>query len=174
MPKRCKWVISNSPISIKYHDEEWGKFVKDDGLLWEYLVLECFQSGLSWNCVLKKREYLRLAFRNFNPGKIALYRDKEINNLLNNRNIIRHKGKIIATINNARLFIDISNEYHGFYNYLKSYFNAKNNIFVSNLTKDLKKKGFKFIGESVIMSYLQAIGLIKAHEENCFMNSMKE
>lgn len=173
MPKRCSWVNLNSELAIKYHDEEWGKKVKYDQLLWEYLVLECFQSGLSWNCVLNKRSAMRLAFASFNPHLIAQFSNKEISNLLNNSHIIRHQGKIKATINNAKLFICISKQYNGFINYLNLYASEDIDLMVTKLTIDLKKKGFKYIGTTLIKSYLQAIGFIPAHDSNCFLNNKR-
>lgn len=121
---RCNWV-SNDELYIKYHDEEWGKPVYDDKVLFEFLVLESFQAGLSWITILKKRENFRKAFDNFNDKKIVKYNDAKIEELLQNEGIIRHRGKIEATINNARVFQEIQKEFGSFSEYLWSYVNGK-------------------------------------------------
>ena len=179
--KRCAWVNINNPLYVDYHDNEWGKLHTSDSYLLEMLILESFQSGLSFECVLNKREAFRKAYDNFNIDKIINYDEDKINNLLINKDIIRHKQKIIASINNAKIFKTISDEYHGFINYLYSY--CPNIIYENKLTKstlsdtisnDLKKRGMKFIGSTTIYSYLQAIGLIVSHDENCFLNNKKQ
>ena len=175
--KRCKWCNLNNINYVKYHDEEWGIPNFDDKYLFEMLILESFQAGLSWECVLNKRKYFKECYDNFDIDKICLYDESKINELLQNKNIIRNKLKIKASIENAKIFKNIVNEYGSFYNYLKKF--TKGNIFYEvNLTssdlsdsisKDLIKKGMKFVGTTIIYSYLQAIGVINSHEEDCFM-----
>ena len=176
---RCSWVDLNSEIYIKYHDEEWGVSSFDDRYLFEMLILEMFQAGLSFLTVLEKRNDFRLAFDNFDVKKVSNYDDKKIEELLNNKNIIRNKLKITSAINNANVFIKIQKEYGSFSNYIWSFTNNKviknqNGIKVANsplsdkITYDLKKRGMKFIGSTIIYSYLQAIGIIDDHEKNCF------
>ena len=179
--KRCKWCNLNNINYVKYHDEEWGIPNFDDKYLFEMLILESFQAGLSWECVLNKRKYFKECYDNFDIDKICLYDESKINELLQNKNIIRNKLKIKASIENAKIFKNIVNEYGSFYNYLKIF--TKGNIFYEvNLTssdlsdsisKDLIKKGMKFVGTTIIYSYLQAIGVINSHEEDCFMYNKK-
>lgn len=174
--KRCSWVKLNNPIYVKYHDEEWGKLVKDEQKLFELLILETFQAGLSWECVLNKREAFRQAFDNFDLNKIANYDEKKINLLLNNPYIIRNKLKIKATINNAKIYRSIQNEFQSFNRYLQSF--AMNNVIYEigktkselsdKISKDLYKRGMRFVGSTIIYSYLQAIGIINSHETDCF------
>lgn len=173
---RCSWVNSN-PLYIKYHDYEWGVASYDDDYLFEMLVLESFQAGLSWECILNKRENFREAFDNFNYKKIAEYSDNKISELMNNKKIIRNKLKIKATINNSKVFIDIQKEYGSFSKYIWSFTNNKqivhNKVITSNdlsdkISLDLKKRGMKFVGTTIIYSYLQAIGVVNDHEKNCF------
>ena len=175
--KRCKWCNLNNINYVKYHDEEWGKPNFDDKYLFEMLILESFQAGLSWECVLNKREYFKESYDNFDIDKICLYDESKINELLQNKNIIRNKLKIKASIENAKIFKNIVNEYGSFYNYLKNF--TKGNIFYEinltssslsdNISNDLIKRGMKFVGTTIIYSYLQAIGIINSHDENCFM-----
>jgi len=175
--KRCKWCNLNNINYVKYHDEEWGIPNFDDKYLFEMLILESFQAGLSWECVLNKRKYFKGCYDNFDIDKICLYGESKINELLQNKNIIRNKLKIKASIENAKIFKNIVNEYGSFYNYLKIF--TKGNIFYEvnltssdlsdNISKDLIKKGMKFVGTTIIYSYLQAIGVINSHEEDCFM-----
>lgn len=173
---RCSWVSSN-PLYIKYHDEEWGVASYDDRYLFEMLVLESFQAGLSWECILNKRENFRKAFDNFNYRIIAGYDDVKKNELLNNNGIIRNKLKINATINNAKIFMKIQSEYGSFASYIWKFTNNKqiihDKVIVSNslsdtISLDLKKRGMKFVGTTIIYSYLQAIGVVCDHEINCF------
>ena len=174
---RCSWCNLNNNKYILYHDNEWGKPTHDDNRLFELLILESFQAGLSWECILNKREDFRKAFDNFNYKKISKYNETKINELLNNKNIIRNKLKIKAAINNSKIFIDIQKEYKSFSNYIWSF--TKNNIIYENdkvsselsdkISNDLKKRGMKFVGTIIIYSYLQAIGIINSHEENCFL-----
>ena len=173
---RCSWVNLNNPLYIKYHDEEWGVPSNDDNYLFEMLILELFQAGLSWETILNKRESFREAFDNFDYNKIANYNEDKINSLLNNKNIIRNKLKIKATINNAKIFIKIRTKYNSFSNYIWSFTDNKiiynkglvtSNYLSDMISKDLKDKGMKFVGTTIIYSYLQAIGIINDHEINC-------
>lgn len=174
---RCKWCNINNPIYIDYHDNEWGIIKTDDHYLFEMLILESFQAGLSWECVLKKREAFREAFDNFDINKIVNYNDDKINELMNNPKIIRNKLKIEASILNARIFKNIQKEYGAFYNYLKTFINDKiiyetdktTSDLSDAISKDLIKRGMKFVGSTIIYSYLQAIGVIYSHQVDCFM-----
>ena len=175
--KRCKWCNLKNPIYIKYHDEEWGVPNFDEQYLFEMLILESFQAGLSWECVLNKREAFRKAFDGFNAEKIANYDDNKIAELQNNKNIIRNKLKIRASVNNAKIFLDIQKEYGSFREYLKGFTGEQQIIEADKttsplsdaLSSDLKKRGMKFVGSTIIYSYLQAIGVIFSHGEECFM-----
>ena len=175
---RCKWVNMDNPLYIKYHDEEWGVASHDDNYLFEMLILESFQAGLSWECILNKRENFRKAFDNFNYNKIVKYDDNKINELMNDKGIIRNRLKIKSTINNAKIFIDIRKEYGSFDIYLWSFTNnkvIKNKDDIFNTTsdlsdrvsKDLYKRGMRFVGSTIIYSYLQAVGIIDDHELKC-------
>ena len=145
------------------------------------LILESFQAGLSWECILNKRENFKQAFDNFDVYKICNYNDEKIKKLLENKSIIRNKQKINATINNSKIFIKIKNEYGTFYNYLKTFTNNKIiyetnkniNLLSDKISKDLKKRGMKFVGSTIIYSYLQAIGIIYSHDKECFMYKSK-
>ena len=177
--KRCHWVDEKSPIYVKYHDEEWGVPKYDDRELFELLVLESFQAGLSWITILKKREAFRNAFDNFDVKKVANYNETKINELVNNADIIRSKGKINAAINNAKIFIKIQKEFGSFSSYIWGF---SNNQIIKNetdellassdlsdkISKDLKNRGMKYVGTVIIYSYLQAIGVINDHEKACF------
>ena len=178
---RCKWCLSD-PIYIKYHDNEWGNPVYNDSKIFEYLLLETFQAGLSWITILKKRNAFRKAFDNFNYKKIAKYTDEKIKQLNKNNDIIRNKLKIKAAKNNAIAFIKIQKEFKSFSKYIWAFTKNKpiQNTFKSikeipsqtplsnKISKDLKKRGFKFIGPIMIYSYMQAIGMVNDHTTNCF------
>lgn len=178
---RCKWCNLDNPLYIKYHDLEWGIPNFDDHYLFEMLVLESFQAGLSWECILNKREDFKKAYDNFDIEKIINYDENKINELLSNKKIIRNKLKINASINNAKIFKNIQKEYGSFYNYLTTF--TKNKILyetdkVTNdlsdtISKDLIKKGMKFVGSTIIYSYLQATGFIYSHDKECFMHKEK-
>lgn len=176
---RCNWVKSDEPLYIRYHDEEWGKPVHEDRTLFEFLLLEGFQAGLSWLTVLKKREAFRAAFDDFDYQKIACYSEQKIEELLQNPQIIRSRLKIKAAVSNAAAFIKIQHEFGSFDKYIWSFTNGQQmryNIFpcpASNslsdkISKDLKKRGMKYVGSVIIYSYLQAIGIINDHEPHCF------
>ena len=172
---RCSWV-SDEEVYIKYHDDEWGVPTYDDELLFEMLVLESFQAGLSWITILKKRENFKKAFDEFDVLKVSEYGEDKINELLDNKEIIRHKGKINAAINNAKIFIEIQKEHGSFSNYIWSFTNGKiikaeyktESELSKTISKDLKKKGMKFVGPTIIYSYLESIGVINNHEKDCF------
>ncbi len=172
---RCKWCNEKNEKYVEYHDKEWGILNTEDKYLLEMLILESFQAGLSWECVLNKREAFRKSYDNFAIDKIINYDDKKIEELINNKDIIRNKLKIRASINNAKIFKKISEEYKGFYNYLKTF--TKGNIIYENdkttsnlsdnISQDLQKRGMKFVGSTIIYSYLQAIGVINSHDDTC-------
>ena len=174
---RCAWLNIHNPLYVKYHDEEWGIPQHDDTKLLELLILEGFQAGLSWECVLNKREAFLKAYDNFDMTKIVRYDDAKIQELLSNPNIIRNKLKIVASIENARIFQKIAQEFGSFNAYIWGFTN--NNVIVEPynlrttsplsdaISKDLKKRGMKFVGSTIIYSYLQAIGILNAHGEEC-------
>ncbi len=172
---RCKWCNEKNEKYVEYHDKEWGILNTEDRYLLEMLILESFQAGLSWECVLNKREAFRKSYDNFAIDKIINYDDRKIEELINNKDIIRNKLKIKSSINNAKIFKNISEEYKGFYNYLKTF--TKGNIIYENdkttsnlsdnISQDLQKRGMKFVGSTIIYSYLQAIGVINSHDDTC-------
>lgn len=172
---RCKWCNEKNKKYVEYHDKEWGILNTEDKYLFEMLILESFQAGLSWECVLNKREAFRRSYDNFAIDKIINYDDTKIEELINNKDIIRNKLKIKSSINNAIIFKKISEEYKGFYNYLKTftkgdviYENDKTTSILSdNISQDLQKRGMKFVGSTIIYSYLQAIGVINSHDDTC-------
>lgn len=175
--KRCKWCNEKNPLYIEYHDKEWCLPNFDEKYLFEMLILESFQAGLSWECVLNKRKDFRTSYDNFDIDKVINYDDEKINELLANEKIIRNKLKIKASINNAKIFKDIQKEYGSFYNYLTTF--TLNKIIIENdkttndlsdaISKDLIKRGLKFVGSTIIYSYLQAIGVIYSHDKDCFL-----
>ena len=174
---RCKWCNLKNELYVKYHDEEWGIPNFDDKYLFEMLILEAFQAGLSWECVLNKREAFKKAFDNFDIDKICNYDEKKIEELLIDKGIIRNKLKIKASINNAKIFKEIQKEYSSFYKYLRTFTNDKivyeigktTSKLSDEISKDLQKRGMKFVGSTIIYSYLQAIGVIYSHDKECFM-----
>ena len=178
---RCKWCNLKNELYVKYHDEEWCRPNFDDKYLFEMLILESFQAGLSWECILNKREEFRKAFDGFDIDKICNYDDKKIEELLANEKIVRNKLKIKASINNSKIFKQIQKEYGSFYNYLKTYTNSRTIYEINkttsnlsdNISKDLRKRGMKFVGSTIIYSYLQAIGVIYSHDEKCFLYKEK-
>ena len=172
---RCKWCNNNNPLYIEYHDKEWGILNTDNKYLYEMLILESFQAGLSWECILNKRKYFEESYDNFNIDKVINYDEDKVKELLENKNIIRNRLKINASINNSRVFKKIVEEYGNFYNYLCLF--TKNKIFYEvgkttnklsdDISSDLIKRGMKFVGSVIIYSYLQAIGIINSHEKTC-------
>ncbi|MFO8147622.1 MAG: DNA-3-methyladenine glycosylase I [Gillisia sp.] len=183
-PKRCGWCVGDS-LYEAYHDTEWGVPVYEDALLFEFLILETFQAGLSWITVLRKRENFREAFDNFDYQKISGYSEEKIQALLQNAGIIRNKLKVRATVSNAQAFIKIQEEFGSFSKYIwgfvdgkpiqnivKDYKKAPATTEISDkLSKDLKKKGFKFVGSTVMYAHMQATGMVNDHEVDCFRNN---
>lgn len=177
MKKRCAWCNLKNQKYVEYHDNEWGVANFDDKYLFEMLILESFQAGLSWECVLNKRDSFKQAYDNFDLEKVCNYDEKKKQELISNAEIIRNKLKVNASINNAKIFRDIKNEFETFYNYLKTFTNGETYYEVgltsselsNKISKDLKKRGMKFVGTTIIYSYLQAIGIINSHDKDCFM-----
>ena len=181
---RCTWCGDDS-LYMEYHDKEWGKPVYDDETLFEFLVLETFQAGLSWITILRKRENFRKAFDGFDYKKIANYSESKYEELLQDAGIIRNKLKIKAAIANAQLYINVQKEFDSFSKYIWSFTNGKpiTNEFKNmsdvpatteisdTLSKDLKKRGFKFVGSTVMYAYMQATGMVNDHTTNCFRYS---
>lgn len=182
--QRCGWCIGD-PIYEAYHDNEWGVPVKDDATLFEFLTLETFQAGLSWITVLKKRENFRKAFDQFNYKKIAKYNQQKEELLRNDAGIIRNKLKIKAAITNAKAFIEIQKEFGSFSKYIWNFVNdtpiknalsnykegPANTPLSDGISKDLKQRGFKFVGSTVVYAHMQATGMVNDHETSCFRYS---
>ena len=178
---RCGWCVGD-PLYEAYHDLEWGVPVKDDATLFEFLVLETFQAGLSWITILRKRENFRLAFDHFDYKKIAGYGDQKTAELLENPGIVRNKLKVHGTVTNAKLFMEIQKEFGSFSNYIWAYVDGKpiknawkdyrdapaSTPLSDAISKDLKKRGFKFVGSTIIYAFMQAVGIVNDHEVNCF------
>ncbi len=176
--KRCSWVNMKNELYVEYHDKEWGIACHNDKNLFEMLILEIFQAGLSFECILNKRKNFEVEFDNFDIDKIVLYDSEKIERSLKNAGIIRNRLKINAMINNAKVFKKIQNEYNSFSNYIWGFTNNKT-IIEAGKTKsdlsdlvsdDLKKRGMKFVGSTIIYSYLQAIGVIYSHDDGCYLN----
>lgn len=181
MKHRCGWCLGDA-LYEKYHDEEWGVPEKDDATLFEFLILETFQAGLSWITVLKKRENFRNALDGFDYHKIAKYEESKINTLLENSGIIRNKLKIKATISNAAAFIQVQQEFGSFSSYIWGFVNHEpiknkvphykkapaNTALSDKISKDLKQRGFKFVGSTVVYAHMQATGMVNDHEMDCF------
>lgn len=178
--QRCSW--AKKPLDIEYHDNEWGVPVHDDRKLFEFLLLDAFQAGLSWSTILKKRKNFRTAFDNFNYKKIANYHQNKIDELLQNEGIIRNKLKINATIKNAKAFMKVRQEFGSFDKYIWSFVGGKTIVnkwkdlkeipATSNeseaMSKDLKKRGFTFVGSTICYAFMQAAGMVNDHEIDCF------
>ncbi len=178
---RCGWCIGD-PLYEAYHDLEWGVPVKDDATLFEFLVLETFQAGLSWITILRKRENFREAFDHFDYQKIARYGAKKIAELLENPGIVRNRLKVHGTVTNANLFMEIQEEFGSFSNYIWAYVDGKpiknawkdyrdapaTTPLSDTISKDLKKRGFKFVGSTIVYAFMQAVGIVNDHEVNCF------
>lgn len=175
---RCFWANPKNPLYIAYHDEEWGVPCHDERKLFEMLILEGFQAGLSWECVLNKREAFRVAFDNFDVKKVVKYDENKFAELAANPKIIRNRLKIGASVVNASAFIKIQEDYGSFDRYIWSFTNGEvihepcdlrtTSPLSDTISKDLKKRGMKFVGSTVIYSYLQAIGVIDGHLEGCW------
>jgi DNA-3-methyladenine glycosylase I len=181
MENRCGWAQKNE-LMARYHDEEWGRPLHDDQKLFEFLIMEGMQAGLSWLTILKKREAFRLAFDNFDVNKVAKYDQRKVDELMSNSAIIRNKLKIEASINNARRFLEVVDEFGSFDRYIWSFVNfqpivnkfknlselpAKTEL-SDLISEDLKRKGFKFVGSTVIYAHMQATGLVNDHLIHCF------
>jgi len=179
--ERCPWP-GNDELYVKYHDEEWGVPVHDDRKHFEFMVLEGAQAGLSWSTILKRRENYRKAYDNFNPAKVANYDEAKVNELLANAGIIRNRKKIESSINNAIKFLEVQQEFGSFDNYIWKFVNYKPIInswkvlaeipakteLSDEISKDLKKRGFSFVGSTIIYAHIQAIGLVNDHLVSCF------
>jgi DNA-3-methyladenine glycosylase I len=179
--QRCAWSTSN-PLYITYHDQEWGVPVHDDRLLFEFLVLEGAQAGLSWITILRKRENYRQAFEQFDPQKVARYDDEKILELLNNPGIIRNRAKINAAIGNARAFLEVQEEFNSFDAYIWGFVGGKaiqngwteiaqipaKSAEAEALSKDLVRRGFKFVGPTICYAHMQATGMVNDHTVDCF------
>ena len=181
---RCSW-CEKDDLYRAYHDNEWGKPVYDDETIFEFLVLESFQAGLSWYTILKKRENFKEAFDDFDYNKIAAYSDEKAEELMQNSGIIRNRLKILATVNNAKRFMEVQEEFGTFSEYIWSFVNGKPIInhpqtlkdvpatseISDALAKDLKKRGFKFLGSTVVYAHMQATGMVNDHLINCWVRN---
>ena len=173
---RCRWANPKNPLYIRYHDEEWGIPVHDDHKLFEMLILESFQAGLSWECILNKREAFRQAFDHFDLEKVCEYGEEKLSALGQDSRIVRNRLKIKAAVNNARIFRTIQREWGSFDRYLWHWMEGKTvcetgkvrSELSDAVSEDLKRRGMKFVGTVMIYSYLQAVGVINSHEEICF------
>lgn len=176
--KRCSWCNLKNETYIRYHDEEWGVPDFEDRYLFEMLTLESFQAGLSWECVLNKREAFRKAYDGFEVDKVCAYDEKKMAELAEDASIIRNRLKIRASVENARIFKRITEEYGSFYEYLKMFTGGERfsetgqtcSPVSDAVSEDLKKRGMRFVGTTIIYSYLQAVGVIDSHEEGCFLH----
>ena len=181
---RCGWAGTDE-LYVRYHDEEWGKPVHDDSTLFEFLILEGAQAGLSWITILRKRENYRKAFANFDPKKVAAFGDEQIIALLEDPGIVRNRLKILSSIKNAQSFLKIQEEFGSFSRYLWAFVDGKPIVnhyehftqapcsteLSDRISKDLKKRGFGFVGTTIIYSYLQAVGVVDDHEDGCFFKT---
>ena len=181
MTKRCAW--ARTPLSIAYHDEEWGVPLHDDIRLFEFLILEGAQAGLSWETILNKRDNYRRAFDGFNPAKVAKYGERKVAALMNDAGIIRNRLKIISAIGNARAFLEVQREFGAFDEYVWRWVRwkplrrkrgqpvAATTPISDALSKDLSKRGFKFVGSTICYSFMQAVGMVNDHDPSCFRYS---
>jgi DNA-3-methyladenine glycosylase I len=183
--KRCGWVSGGNDLYLAYHDEEWGVPVRDDRTQFEFLILEGAQAGLSWATVLNKRATYRKAFAQFDPEKVARFSDRKIARLLDDPGIIRNRLKVNAAVSNARVFLDVQQEFDGFCNYIWSFVG---NSPIQNrwkrmdqvpatskqsdaLARDLRQRGFKFVGSTIVYAHMQATGMVNDHVTDCFRHS---
>src|SRR6185369_2901343 len=181
MPARCSW--ARTPLSIAYHDEEWGVPLHDDTRLFEFLILEGAQAGLSWETILRKHENYRAAFDGFNPNKVANYDARKIAALLNDASIIRNRLKINSAVTNAKAFLDVQREFGSFDQYVWRFVDGKplrrkrgqpvaaHTPLSDALSKDLLRRGFKFVGSTICYSFMQAVGIVNDHDPDCFRYS---
>ena len=180
--KRCFWANPENQLYLDYHDQEWGRPVHDDRVLFEFLILEGAQAGLSWETILKKRENYRKAFANFEPAKVAKFTEKKIQRLLLDPGIVRNRLKIRSSVENAKAFLKIQKEFGSFDQFIWSFvhfkpirrrpkdrseFLARTEI-SDQMSQDLKKRGFKFVGSTICYAYMQAVGLVDDHQKGCF------
>ncbi len=184
MEKRCDWCLSND-LYIDYHDKEWGVPLHDDQKLFEFLLLEGVQAGLSWLTVLRKRENYRLAYDNFDPVKIAIYDEAKMQELLQNAGIIRNRLKVAASVNNAKRFLEVQKEFGTFDNYIWSFVDHKpivnhfktladvptKTALSDKISKDMRERGFKFVGSTIIYAHMQATGMVNDHLTSCFRHA---
>lgn len=182
MKKRCTWVNCDDQLMVEYHDREWGVPVHDDTKHFEFLVLEGAQAGLSWSTILKRREGYRRAFSNFDPNEVARYSDKQIERLVLDPSIIRNRQKIEATVRNARQFLAIQEEFGSFDSYCWRFVDGRPRVNQQSaatqipatspqsdaFSKDLKKRGFAFVGSTIIYAHMQAVGMVNDHLVDCF------
>jgi DNA-3-methyladenine glycosylase I len=178
MPNRCSW--ATTPLLISYHDEEWGVPLHDDARLFEFLVLEGAQAGLSWETILRKRDNYRAAFDHFDPAKVAKYNERKIAALMNDAGIIRNNLKINSAVTNAIAFLQVQREFGSFDEYVWRFVNGKplqrkpgqpiaaRTELSDTLSKDLIKRGFKFVGSTICYSFMQAVGMVNDHDSKCF------
>ncbi len=180
--RRCAWSTFDDPLYLAYHDDEWGRPVRDDRTIYEFLVLETFQAGLSWRTVLHKRENFRKAFAGFDPRKVATFTARDVSRLMKDAGIIRNRAKIEAAIHNARLFLQVQKEFGTFSKYMWSWVGGKPirhtirtakdfPVFTEEAvawSKDLKKRGFRFLGPTVVYAHMQAVGMVNDHMVGCF------
>lgn len=178
--KICPWALKSKELR-KYHDEEWGKISKDDNYLFEMLILESAQAGLNWDTILKKRDGYRRLYKEFNPIEVAKFDEIEYNKLVNDKAIVRNKRKILSSIENAKAFLKVQEEFGSFYNYIWNFTDGKQIVneferqedmpseskLSRQISKDMKSRGFSFVGPTIIYSYLQAIGVINDHIKGC-------
>jgi DNA-3-methyladenine glycosylase I len=179
---RCPWVDLTKPDYVTYHDQEWGVPVHDDNLIFEFLILEGAQAGLSWYTVLRKRDAYRKAFGGFDPKKVARYGKRQVDSLLKNDGIIRNRAKVLAAINNAKRFLDVQAEFGSFDRYIWQFVDGRPIVrrprtlkdFVATspesdaLSKDLKQRGFNFVGSTICYAHMQATGMVNDHTIGCF------
>ncbi|TPW20092.1 MAG: DNA-3-methyladenine glycosylase I [Elusimicrobia bacterium] len=179
---RCPWPIGDDALYIAYHDEEWGKPVKDDRTLFEFLVLESFQAGLSWRTILHKRENFRKAFAGFDYARVARFGARDVKRLLSDAGIVRNRAKVAAAVENAKRFLEVRREFGGFAKYMWSWTGGKPLVnrfktlkdypaktpLAEAFSKDLKARGFKFLGPTVVYSHMQAVGMVNDHVVSCF------
>ncbi len=179
--RRCAWCNPRNPRYIEYHDREWGVPRFDDRYLYEMLILEAFQAGLSWECVLNKREAFRRAYDGFDPERVSAYGGEKLAALAEDSTIIRNRRKLRASIENTKIFLGIVKEYGSFYRYLSSFTGGEilyetgrtTNPLSDAISADLVKRGMTFVGSTIVYSYLQAIGLICSHDRECYLYRSK-
>ena len=175
--KRCHWCNLNNPLYVHYHDYEWGKLDLRENYLFEMLILEMFQAGLSWECVLNKRGAFRKAYEGFVPSKVASFSEEKIASLCSNKDIIRNKRKILASVENSKIFLSIEVEYASFSAYLMTFTGGKimketestSSSLSDAISLDLRKRGMKYVGTKVVYSFLQAVGIINSHDDDCYL-----